>query len=51
MANNNTISLNIVGFNCQGIKSNLNYIDFLLKFECNILLYVNIGLTLYDPGT
>ena len=37
MANNNTTSLNIVGFNCQGIKSNLNYIDFLLNLECNIL--------------
>ena len=37
MANNNTTSLNIVGFNCRWINSNLNYIDFLLNFECNIL--------------
>ena len=38
MTNNNTTSLNIVKFNCQGIKSNLNYIEFFLaNFECNIL--------------
>ena len=31
------MNVNIINQNCQGIKSNLSYINSLLKHECHIM--------------